>query len=195
MSRRRACRRHQRQDSTRQRIVEATIRVHIDLGVMGSNFSSVAREAGVSRQTVARYFRDEVELITACTAHYDLSHPMPATDRWVGIADPQDRLRAALTDLYAYYNDNEPILASGHTAAAARPELAVVFAPYIASLRETQAVLAAGWNVGSKRSSPLKAAIGHALAFPTWRSLRRDQGLTNGQAVSLMVALTAVAGL
>jgi hypothetical protein len=34
-----------------------------------------------------------------------------------------------------------------------------------------------------------RAAVGHALAFPTWRSLARDQGLSEAEAVALMCGL------
>jgi hypothetical protein len=35
----------------------------------------------------------------------------------------------------------------------------------------------------------VRAAIGHAVAFPTWRSLTHDQGLTLDDAVELMTGL------
>jgi hypothetical protein len=38
------------------------------------------------------------------------------------------------------------------------------------------------------------AALGHALQFETWRSLVREQGLRNEDAVELMVALVDAAG-
>ena len=40
------------------------------------------------------------------------------------------------------------------------------------------------WHRGAWR-----AAVGHALDFPTWRSLVRDHGLSDDQATALMVAL------
>jgi hypothetical protein len=39
----------------------------------------------------------------------------------------------------------------------------------------------------------VRAAIGHALAFTTWRSLARDQQLDDRQAVELMCRLVAAA--
>ena len=36
-----------------------------------------------------------------------------------------------------------------------------------------------------------RAAIGHALAFMTWRSLALDEGLDDAQAAELMVRLVA----
>ena len=37
----------------------------------------------------------------------------------------------------------------------------------------------------------MAAAIGPAIGFPTWQSLVREQGLSEGQAVETMVALVA----
>ncbi|MFF0393523.1 hypothetical protein ACFYS8_33220 [Kitasatospora sp. NPDC004615] len=36
--------------------------------------------------------------------------------------------------------------------------------------------------------------IGHAAAFSTWRSLCREQGLTDHEAVELMVTLAGAVG-
>jgi len=45
-------------------------------------------------------------------------------------------------------------------------------------------------DLAGNRSSPVvRAAIGHALAFPTWRSLFREQGLSTEEAVELMCRL------
>ena len=38
-------------------------------------------------------------------------------------------------------------------------------------------------------SSTVRAAVGHALAFETWRSLVRREGLTTAGAVDAMLAL------
>ena len=45
---------------------------------------------------------------------------------------------------------------------------------------------------GSSRRR-VAAAIGHALSFPTWRSLAREQGLSDRQAAELMCRLVTVA--
>jgi hypothetical protein len=45
---------------------------------------------------------------------------------------------------------------------------------------------------GSKRRRA-RAAIGHALAFATWRSLVQEQGLSNAEAVELMAGLVEFA--
>jgi hypothetical protein len=47
--------------------------------------------------------------------------------------------------------------------------------------------LARGWP----RKKSVRAAIGHALEFETWRSLVRRQGLSPKQAVDAMLRLAA----
>ena len=52
-------------------------------------------------------------------------------------------------------------------------------------------VLLAGRNVRGRARDRTRAAIGHALAFSTWRSLVRDQGLDDAAAADLMARLVA----
>ena len=40
----------------------------------------------------------------------------------------------------------------------------------------------------------MRAAVGHAIEFETWRSLVRHEGLDDAEAAKLMVALTVAAG-
>ena len=47
----------------------------------------------------------------------------------------------------------------------------------------------AGRGLRGRAARRTRAAIGHALAFPTWRSLTREQGLSDGEAVALMCGL------
>jgi hypothetical protein len=50
-------------------------------------------------------------------------------------------------------------------------------------------VLAAGWAPEGEDPSLVTAAVGHAVAFSTWRSLALEQGLGNTDAVELMATL------
>jgi hypothetical protein len=57
-------------------------------------------------------------------------------------------------------------------------------------------LLVRGRNLRGHRARLVRAAIGHAVAFPTWRSLTREQSLGNEDAVDLMCSLVedAVSG-
>lgn len=54
-------------------------------------------------------------------------------------------------------------------------------------------MVVSGWAGMSQRAHLLTVAVGHALAFGTCRSLVREQGLDDKQAVALMVALVTCA--
>ena len=60
-------------------------------------------------------------------------------------------------------------------------------------LRAIQDLLMTGRRLRGRAARRTHAAVGHALAFPTWRSLTREQGLTDREAVALMRALVDAA--
>ena len=186
-------RRAERQAETRSRIVEATIAAHQGGDPGEASISAIARRAGVSRLTVYRHFPDELSLLTACTSVYNARHPLPDLSGLAHIEDPVARLSAALTGLYAYYADNEPMLRSAAAASATHPALLNALRPWFDALEALQHLLAGGWPGRAEAGSVAAGALGHALALQTWLSLRVAQGLTNSQAVSLMTSLVTAA--
>jgi hypothetical protein len=62
------------------------------------------------------------------------------------------------------------------------------FHQYLAGVRE---MLLTGWGVRGRARERTRAAVGHALAFNTWSSLVRDQGLDDRAAAELMCGLVA----
>jgi hypothetical protein len=52
-----------------------------------------------------------------------------------------------------------------------------------------EGVLMAGRGLRGRAARRTRAALGHALAFTTWRSLSHEQGLGNTDAVALMCML------
>jgi hypothetical protein len=63
------------------------------------------------------------------------------------------------------------------------------FGEYFVYLRAVQDLLMTGRGLRGRAARRTRAAIGHALAFPTWQSLARDQELPGDDAVALMCAL------
>src|SRR6185436_8397245 len=86
-------RRAERQDETRQRIVDATIELHQTIGAAQTTVSEIAKRAGVGRVTVYRHFPDEETLFYTCSGHYFSQHPFPNVEHWREITDPLERLR------------------------------------------------------------------------------------------------------
>src|SRR5262249_54522395 len=65
------------EESTRQRIVDALVELHEELGPSRTTVSAVAERAGVQRLTVYRHFPDEPSMIRACSAHWAQLNPLP----------------------------------------------------------------------------------------------------------------------
>ena len=177
--------RAERQDETRQRIVEAAIELHQSVGPAATTVSEIAERAGVGRVTVYRHFPDEPTLVRACSGLYFERHPLPDPELWHEIPDPVERLRTALRDVYAYHRTTESMFT--HVLADARDH--EVMTPYHAHWQRAADVLVAPWQARGRRRTLLRAAIGLALSFDTWRTLVRDQGLTDAQAIDVALRL------
>jgi AcrR family transcriptional regulator len=182
-------RRAEQEAETRQRIVEAMVDLHREVGPARTTISAIAERAGVERLTVYRHFPDERSMFEACTTHYATVVPQPDPARWEGVEEPAERLRAALLTFYEYYRGAEQMLVNATRDLPQLPALAAVLKPrqeYIGKLREE---LVERWGGASASRARLAAAIGHALRFDTWRSLARSEGLGNREAADLMVNL------
>jgi AcrR family transcriptional regulator len=174
-------RRAEQQVDTRQRIVEAAVELHQTLGPRATTVSDIARRAGVGRVTVYRHFSDELALAQACSGLFARRNPLPNPDGWRSIRNPIGRMRAGLRDAYAYHRATEAM--STRLLADGRDH--ELMAPYHACWRHATDVLVSGWRARGRRRQELRAAIGLALTFDTWRTLVREHGLTDEQAVEL----------
>ncbi len=180
-------RRAERQAETRQRIVDATIGLHMTIGAAQTTISEIATRAGVGRVTIYRHFPDEETLFAACSGHYFSQHPFPDIERWRRIADPHDRLRTGLRESYAWHEENRQMIAMALGEARELP----IMAPYHHFWDEAAEVLTAAWRVRGRRRSTTRAAIALALTFDTHRTLTREQHLGKDQAIELMIELVA----
>ena len=81
-------------DQTRQRIIEATVRLHTTIGPANTSIASVAEEADVTRLTVYRHFGDLDVLFEACRGHWRAQNPPPDASAWLAIPDLEARARA-----------------------------------------------------------------------------------------------------
>ena len=187
-------RRAEGEAATRERIAAAAMRLHGTIGPARTTISAVAAEAGVQRATVYRHFPDEAALFGACSAHWYALHPPPDASAWTRITDPAERLRVGLTALYAWYGSDEQMFANTRRDAPLVPAMAGPVAAGRAGLAALVEVLMKGRQARGHRRRRVLAAIRHATAFGTWYSLTREGGLSDDEAVELMVATTAAAG-
>jgi AcrR family transcriptional regulator len=186
-------RRAELEQATRRRITESAVALHGSLGPARTSMSAVAEHAGVRRSTLYRHFPDEMALFEACTSHWRAANPVPDLASWAAIQDPDERLRLALGELYAFYRSTQGMLENLHRDEAVSAPVAHHFGRFHAYLDAARTTLVAGRRVRGRGRRRVSAAIGHALAFATWRSLAIEQELDDAEAVALMQGLVAAA--
>lgn len=186
-------RRAELEAETRRRITESAVELHGTLGPARTSISALAEHAGVRRSTVYRHFPDEETLFTACNSHWGASNPPPSLDRWAAIGDPDERLQAALRQLYSHYRRTERMMDNVLRDEATMPIITQMLGSYRAYLAAARETLIRGRGARGGARRRLLAAIGHSLAFPTWRSLAREQGLEDDQGAELMCRLVDAA--
>jgi AcrR family transcriptional regulator len=187
-------RRAEAQEQTRLRITESAVALHGTVGPSRTSISAVAAHAGVRRSTVYRHFPDEAALFDACSAHWRAANPRPDLAAWSAIADPDERLRVALAELYAFYGRTEAMLDNLFRDETTTPVVAERFAAFHAYLQAARDALMAGRGLRGAARRRTSAVLGHALAFSTWKSLVREQGLDSTEAAELARGFLASAG-
>lgn len=186
-------RRAEAQRETRLRITESAVELHGTVGPSRTTMSAVAAHAGVRRSTLYRHFPDESALFDACSAHWSAANPPPDPTPWVAIEPMDVRLATALADLYAFYGRNSQMLENlfrdEHTVATVRERFAA-FHFHLGAILE---ILMTGRRLRGSARRRVRAALGHAISFSTWRSLVVEQGLDATEACRLMCALVDAA--
>ncbi len=186
-------RRAELEQATRRRITESAVHLHGTLGPARTSMGAVASHAGVRRSTVYRHFRDEMALFQACSAHWRAANPLPDLASWAAIEDADERLRLALGELYAYYRATRGMLENLYRDEALSAPVARLFGRYRDYLEAARTTLMVKRGARGRARRRVSAAVGHALAFATWRSLAIDQGLDDDEVVEFMCRLVAAA--
>jgi AcrR family transcriptional regulator len=185
--------RAQKEAETRQRITEAAVELHGTVGPARTSLSAVAKRAGVQRATLYRHFPTEEVLFEACSTHYVTLNPPPDPTPWTEIRDPDERLRIALDSLYSWYERVEPMLTNVTRDLPLVPALWQATERRLAFLNAAREILLRGRRGRGAAWRRARAAIGHAIAFESWRSLVREQGLSRRAGVEVMLGMVAAA--
>lgn len=101
-------------EATRQRIVEATVAAHRELGIQATSWDEIASRADVGVGTVYRHFRSLDELLPACGAVVTEALALPADDEIAGLFDGarsvRERIRRIVTRTFAAYERGAPFI-------------------------------------------------------------------------------------
>ena len=163
--------------------------LHETVGPVRTTVSAIAEKAGVQRHTYYAHFPEVKDLYRACSAHHMERNPLPDPSRWAEISGPEERLTRALSEVYAYFGDNEALLTNVLRDTPLDPVLQennVFLFRHWEAMRDT---IADAFEASGARREALLAAIALALDFQTWRTLVRQQELSQNRAVELMVGM------
>jgi AcrR family transcriptional regulator len=167
-------RRAEQQDETRERIVEAAVALHEQLGPANTSIKAIAEKAGVQRLTVYRHFPDDTSLFQACTSHYFGQHPPPDMGDWAQIEDASERSRAALLAFYRYYRSTEEMFSVAYRDIEKVEAIQAPMGQFEVYIDQVRDDLVASWKVKSKNKKSLALTLRHCLRFSTWVSLKNE---------------------
>ncbi|HEX2108891.1 MAG TPA: TetR/AcrR family transcriptional regulator [Rubrobacteraceae bacterium] len=182
-------RRAERMQETRRRIAEAAVELHQTVGPARTTVSAIAEKAGVQRHTYYAHFPELKDLYRACTAHNLERNPMPDPYRWAEISGPEERLRVALSEVYAYYSRQEAMISNVLRDTALDPVLQETMVPIYQYWETVRDVIADAFEASGEQRAALLGAIALAQDFQTWHTLVRQQELSQDRAVELMVGM------
>jgi AcrR family transcriptional regulator len=185
--------RAERQAETRRRIAAATADLHQEVGPARTTVAEIARRAGVQRLTVYNNFPEEGELFAACQEHFLAAHPPPDPSAAFALEDPAERLRVVLRALYPWYRATERMTGNVQRDRASMPALDELVAETSdAQLSGLADALASGFRARGRRAARVRAAVGLALDFWSWRRLT-SEGLDDRAAADLMTETVVMA--
>ena len=175
-------------DEVRRRIIEATMALHLEQGVVATSFEDIARKADVATATVYRHFPTLGELVDGCGARVmEVIRPPVAEGAalvFEGATSLAERVRRLVAEFVAFHARAEKSFVVALRDAAHVPGLRHFMDAQKATLeafvREALRDARAG-----ERTVRVVAAL---LDFGTWKAMN-DRGLTAAEAQDVLVKL------
>jgi len=174
-----------RQRATYDRIVQATVDLHREVGPARTSIADIARRAGVQRLTVYNTFPTPRDLFTACQRRFLTDSPPPDVRPPDG--DPWNGLEGGLLTMYEWYAANEAMERHVHRDRHLVPQLDELMAKTADVAAAAIADAHAGALARGRPSPALRAFIRLAFDFGTWKFLSTE-GLTSAKIARTMAA-------
>ena len=179
------------QQETRERIVDAAVALHEEIGPAATTISALADRAGVQRLTVYRHFPDEAKILQACSSKWLQQHPPPDISKFAD-AGAASSTRVKLCALFDYYRETQGMWASLYRDLGKITALDQIMAGFDQYLDAFAGSVLKDW--APLKSKGLRATIRHAVRFSTWQSLS-EQKLGRTATVKLVISwIEAAAG-
>ena len=173
---------------TRERIIDAAVRLHGRQGITQTSWAEIGVASHVSTATVYRHFPTLDDLVPACAqAAFAAGARLPAAGElaslFSGMANPTEKLEEVIVESCRCYERGEEWLDACRREARSVPALAVAARMQDRAL-DALISAAVGAGIGRKRRAALKAL----LDFPFWKSLV-DAGVPGRDAPAIITDL------
>lgn len=184
----RKARRAEAEHETRERIVRATMALHVEQGVATTSYADVAARAGVGAATVYRHFPTTDALVEACGERFwaRIAPPTPrdAVAMFDGLATRRERIRRLVAELDAFY-----ARAQGPLWSAFRDQDRITrLARFLDEVRDGVIALVAEALDDDRQSTPVRIVTA-LVDFTVWRAL---SGAAGGRSDRLDLMATIV---
>jgi AcrR family transcriptional regulator len=184
-------RRSAARNETRDRIIEATAKLHGDKGVFGTSWQDIAREADVSVSTVYTHFPSLDELLPAC-GQLVMGRVRPPTadsaDEIIGDAgSTRERLVRVARELFAFYERG-----GRHIEVDIRERVLPGMREWEQSQRETVAALVRAALVAERPDAASVRLVSAFFDLGTFKALRTRGVGTKRAAETAAEAVLAV---
>jgi AcrR family transcriptional regulator len=175
------------QEETREKIVRATMALHLGNGVATTSYADVAKRAGVGAATVYRHFPTMGALVEACGAHVWRAIRPPrsedAATLFAGLRSRTARIERLVGELDDFYDRAAAPLWSAVRDHDRVPELALFLKEVLAGVT---ALLAQALDDDPRaRAVEIAAAVAD---FTVWRALART-GADRKERSRMLVAM------
>lgn len=174
-------------ESTRRRIVEATMALHAQKGILGTSWKDIAEQADVSVMTVYKHFPSLNELVPACGALVDaLTNPPSTHDASTLFQDAnslQERLGRLTAHFFAYYERAGPYL-----EVDVRERQLPAVQEWEAEMRSTREALVREALRAQEPEEAKVRGVSALLGFSTYRSFR-EHGVSRPEAEDIVQSL------
>jgi AcrR family transcriptional regulator len=160
-------------EQVRERIMQATMKLHDEKGPASTTFADIAERAGVGQATVYRHFPTIGELVRNCGAHvwHEMQPPVPeaAAAVFSGLSTRGERLGRLVEELDAFYRRGAHRLKMAGNDREKLPELDAFLGAVEAGV---QALVREALK-GTEVSDGTVRIVAALMSFPAWAQLDR----------------------
>lgn len=89
--------------ATRERILQATISLHKEQGILATSYKDIARRADVGLGTVYHHFPTLDELVVACGGRVMETSAPPGLEIFAGLRSRRARMERLVAEVFAWY--------------------------------------------------------------------------------------------